>query len=248
MTERAIILAAGQGRRLWPYTEHAPKCLLNVGGKSIAEHQVEALFSQGVRRITVVTGYLGEKIQEILGEKVEYIRNERFEETSSMYSLWLAREMMKGGFLAVNGDVLFHVGILKSLLSCPHPDALAVDLEATLAEEEMRVSVRDGRVLALSKTLHEPDGENVGMLKFSAEGGRVLLAKIEEILKQGLQDKMIPYAVDAIAPSYPLAAVPVSGLPWIEIDFPEDYQRAQEVIYPAIIRNRKSPSHDLADA
>jgi len=237
MTKQAIILAAGQGRRLWPFTKDRPKCLLDIGGRSIIEHQVDMLVTHGIERITVVTGYMGAKVRDVLGSRVDYRENAAFESTSSMYSLWLAKDATANGFLVINSDVLFHGGILRSLLESPHGDALAIDFESVLAEEEMKVEVRNGRVLALGKQLAHGDGENVGMIKFTAEGSRVLFAKVEELLRQNHRQVMVPFAVNAVAPSYPLVAVPVQGLPWIEIDFPEDYERARDIIYPAILKS-----------
>jgi choline kinase len=234
----AIILAAGQGRRLWPYTQTCPKCLLDVGRKTILEHQVDALRSRNIDHITVVIGYLGYRVRDVLGPRVEYVENPDFVHTSSMYSLWLAREAATEGCVILNADVLFHGGILQALQESPHPDALAVDFDAVLVEEETKVLVTGERVRALSKTLPRGDAENVGMLKFSPEGSRVLFAKIQELLGQNYRQVMVPYALNAIAPTYFLAAVPVHGLPWIEIDFPEDYQRACDVIYPAIHKDR----------
>lgn len=233
-SKHAIILAAGQGSRLWPYTQDRPKCLLDIGGKTLLEHQVKALRGQDVERITVVTGYLGHKVREVLGVQVEYVHNPHFLHTSSMYSLWLARAMARYGCIVLNADVLFHAGILQALQECPYPDALAIDFEAELAEEETKVMVQGERVRALSKALPRGDAENVGMLKFSTNGSHVLFAKIDELLARNHHQKMVPYAVNAIASTHFLAAVPVQGLPWIEIDFPEDYQRACDVIYPAI--------------
>jgi choline kinase len=233
-SKHAIILAAGQGSRLWPYTQDRPKCLLEIGGKTLLEHQVQALRDQDVERIVVVTGYLGHKVREVLGVRVEYVRNPLFVHTSSMYSLWLARDMASEGCIVLNADVLFHVGILQALQECPYPDALAIDFEAHLAEEETKVMVQGERVKALSKTLPQGDAENVGLLKFSANGSKVLFAKIDELLARNHHQEMVPYAVNAIASTHFLAAVPVQGLPWIEIDFPEDYRRACESIYPAI--------------
>ena len=114
--KQAIILAAGQGHRLWPYTQDRPKCLLDIGGKTILEHQVHALLAQGIDRITVVTGYLGHMIRDVLGEQAQYITNQHYTETSSMYSLWLARGAALEGCLILNADVFFHPGILRRLL------------------------------------------------------------------------------------------------------------------------------------
>lgn len=232
--KQAIILAAGQGHRLWPYTQDRPKCLLDIGGKTILEHQVHALLAQGIDRITVVTGYLGHMIRDVLGEQVQYITNQHYTETSSMYSLWLARGAALEGCLILNADVFFHPGILRLLLTAPSPDALAVDFDAMLAEEETKVLVTGERVCALSKTLPQGDAENVGMIKLSSQGSQVLFAKIRALLRQPQQHMMVPYALNAIAPTYCLTAVSVYGLPWIEIDFPNDYHRACQVIYPAI--------------
>jgi choline kinase len=233
-SKQAIILAAGQGSRLWPYTQERPKCLLDIGGMTLLEHQVAALRSQNIECITVVIGYLGHKVCEVLGTQVEYVHNPHFVRTSSMYSLWLARDVARQGCLVLNADVLFHVGILQALLECPYPDALAVDFDAILAEEETKVQVQGERVWALSKTLPQGDAENVGMLKFSAAGSHVLFAKIDELLPRYYRHAMVPCALNAIAPMHVLGAVSVQGLPWIEIDFPEDYQRARDVIYPAM--------------
>ncbi|MCZ6872886.1 MAG: phosphocholine cytidylyltransferase family protein [bacterium] len=236
MIKQAIILAAGQGKRLLPYTKDRPKCLIEIGGKTVLEHQVEALQAQGVDKVTVVVGYLGGKVREVLGARSQYIENTRYTTTSSMYSLWLAREAATDGCIILNSDVLFHVGILQALLDSPHADALAVDFDAVLAEEETKVLVTGNRVQALSKALLRGDGENVGMLKFSAAGGQVLFGKIQQLLDQGYHLEMVPFAVNALASNYAVAAISVQGLPWLEIDFPEDYQRACDVIYPAICR------------
>ncbi len=96
------------------------------------------------------------------------------------------------------------------------------------------------RVQALGKALPHGDGENVGMLKFSGEGSRALFGKIQKLLTQNHDREMVPFAVDALAADRFVAAVPVQSLPWLEIDFPEDYQRAREVIYPAICDARST--------
>ena len=182
----------------------------------------------------MVTGYLGHKVQDVLGGRVQYVENTHFSTTSSMYSLWLARKVATEGCIILNSDVLFHGGILQALLESPHPDALAVDVDAVLAEEETKVLITGERVQALGKSLPRGDGENVGMLKFSAKGGQALLAKIRELLTQDYHREMVPFAVNALVPDYVVAALSVQGLPWLEIDFPEDYLRARDVIYPAI--------------
>ena len=112
----AIILAAGQGTRLLPYTIDKPKCMLTFENLTLIEIQIKVFRAYGVKNIVVVTGYKGVLVENLLGRSVKYIYNERYEETSSMYSLWLARrDAMKGCFV-LNSDVLFHPEILKNLI------------------------------------------------------------------------------------------------------------------------------------
>ena len=114
-SRQAIILAAGQGCRLWPYTKDLPKCLLKVGGQTILERQVAALHTQNVDHITVVTGYLGHQVRDVLGTQVAYVDNPHFALTSSMYSLWLARAAATDGCIILNSDVLFPLGLSAGL-------------------------------------------------------------------------------------------------------------------------------------
>ncbi|MGC8718482.1 MAG: NTP transferase domain-containing protein [Thermodesulforhabdaceae bacterium] len=232
--ENAIILAAGQGKRLLPYTKDRPKCLLDFGGKSLIEIQLAAFSSCGIRNVTVVVGYRGDLVMSRLGNAVSYVTNDRYEDTSSMYSLWLARESFSGGCIVLNSDVLFHPGILRRLLDSESPNALAMDFHARLNEEEMKVRVEGRRVKGLSKSFVEADGENVGMLKFDKTGWSLLMETIEAFLREGHEKEMVPFAVDAISSKCFIEAVPVNHLPWIEIDFPEDYERAVNEIYPSV--------------
>lgn len=232
----AIILAAGRGRRLGTLTDERPKCLLPVGPRTLIEHQLEALRFQGVEPVVVVAGYHGEAVAARLDPGVTCLTNPRHAETNSLYSLWLAREHARQGFLLLNADVLFDPEILRRVLESPYADALAVERRPRFEPEEMKVELDGGRIRALSKTLPpaRARAENVGVLKFSAEGAGVLFARMEQLLAAGAEKEFCPYAFDAIAAEHPLYAVPVDGLPWIEIDFAEDLQRAREKVWPAI--------------
>ena len=90
---KAIILAAGEGNRLRPYTADRPKCMVELGGRSLLEHQVGVLQSQGIKDITIVTGYLSEKIT-ALGYKT--VHNPEFNQSNMVYSLMCAKEEMDG--------------------------------------------------------------------------------------------------------------------------------------------------------
>lgn len=240
MKTRAVILAAGRGTRLAGQFGDIPKCLLGFAGRTLLERQLASLRLVGVEAVTVVAGYQAERVEAVCAGRAELLVNSRYAETNSLYSLWLARPLLREGFVVLNGDVLFHPQMLSDLLTSRHEDALLVafrDGTATpFADEEMKVKVRGGRVLDIRKTLAaaETDGENVGIARFSAAGARLLIEMMDDLVAQGAVRDWAPRAFQAFAARRPLLAVGTRGFPWIEIDFPEDYQRAAHEVLPLL--------------
>lgn len=241
---KAIILAAGKGTRL-NGVELKPKCLFEVDGQSLLQRQMSALAEARIDEVVLVLGFEAERIQRhcesIGGLNISFVTNTRFGETSSLYSLWLAKEHLTDGFVVLNCDVLFHPELLTRLLTAPFDDALLLDFvdkqNNQLGDEEMKVKVSDGRVVDISKKMDpaEADGENVGVVKFSRDGARRLIAEMDRLIASGECDRdWAPRAFLAFARRYPLYAISTDSYPWIEIDFPEDYRRAQEEVFPKI--------------
>ncbi len=234
---KAVILAAGESKRLHPYTLDLPKCLLEIGGRTIISHQIESIRKAGINEITVVTGFCEEKIRKALGEGFNFIHNSDYKNTSSIYSLWLAVKNIAGSsFLILNSDVFFHPSIIGNLVSSPREDCITIDSGSTLDEEEMKVKLRDGKVADMSKSMpcEEADGENLGIIKFGEKGGKELFNIMSKIIAEKRVKEWAPYAFKELAKDYPLYALEVEGLPWIEIDFPEDLEKARRKIYEDI--------------
>jgi len=236
---KAIILAAGASKRMISLTSDLPKCLLKIGDRSIIEHQIASLYRYGLDEIIIVTGFFEDKIKAICGDEIRYISNSRFAETNSIYSLWLAKDEIQEGFVLLNSDVFFHPLILGKLLESPYPDALTMSRQGHMGEEEMKVRTKSDRVVDISKEIipNQADGENVGIVKFSPYGARILFKKIDELIAQRVVNKWAPFAFQQIASYQHLYAVDIGNLPWIEIDFAEDYERAKNIIYPMISSN-----------
>jgi L-glutamine-phosphate cytidylyltransferase len=249
VSARAIILAAGRGSRLGPRLEGLPKCLLPIGGLTLLERQLSALDLAGVSAITVVAGYEAGRVASACDGAADVLVNERFAETNSLYSLWLARPLLSDGFVVLNGDVLFHPQLLGDLLSSRHDDALLVAFRdpaaAPFGEEEMKVKVRGGRVVDIAKTLQpaDTDGENVGIARFSPQGAALLVQLMDQIVAEGRLREWAPRAFQAFAARRALHAVGTRGFPWVEIDFAEDYERAAAEVLPLLPRDR----HTLDD-
>jgi choline kinase len=236
---KAILLAAGRGGRLHPLTKDRPKALLRVGDRTIIEHQIASLRSAGIEEITIVTGHGETIVKRTCGDGVRYIHNSLYDRTNSLYSLWLAREFGRDGCLVLNCDVLFHPRILRALLDSPHADCLLVDFRSELGEEEMKVVTRNGKITQISKNIPptDADGENVGVIKLGAVGARLVFDVAEECAKQGQWSFWVPFAVQSLLERHSFYAVPTNRLPWIEIDYVHDLERARKEVLPAIVKS-----------
>ena len=236
-----VILAAGAGTRLTGSGVVRPKCLAPFGGTTLLELQLRTLRSCGLDDVVVVVGFEGDRVRRTCGPGVRFIENTRFASTNSLYSLWLAREVLHSGFVVLNCDVLFHPALLADLLSARHDAALLIAYpeadQAPFTDEEMKVAVRRGRVVDMSKHLppEHTDGENLGVVKFGPLSAPSLIAILDGIVESGQVRDWAPRAFAAFAREFPLYAIGTRGLPWTEIDTPEDYSRAVADVFPAML-------------
>ena len=235
---RAVILAAGNGTRMGRLTVDRPKTMLEVDGRSLIDRQLDALAACGVLDVTIVVGYQHERLRDHLGGRVRLIENARYKETNSLYSLWLARETLEDGAVVMNSDILVSQPLMAKLIDAAVEDAVLVDTDSTLAEEEMKVKIWHGFAIDFSKELApwDANGENVGILKFGPRGGRRLVEHLDALIAAGEVNAWAPRAFKAVAREWPLRAIATDGLPWTEIDFPEDLERARQMVSQPIVR------------
>ncbi len=238
---RALILAAGRGSRMGEKTSERPKCLLEVGGRALIEHQLEALADCGVGPVGIVVGYYADEIREVVGFRAEYIENTAWRRTNSLYSFWLAREWVEGPVLVLNSDLLLDPKVLETVIKADG-DALAFDSDSGSAAEQMKLEVRDGLLVSMSKTLpaERAAGENVGVLKFEERSARRLFEMAGQLIEAGGENDWLGSAVSKLAAERPLRPVDIAGLPWAEIDFPYDLERARKEVWPALRANRRA--------
>jgi choline kinase len=237
---RGVILAAGRGSRLNGTAAEVPKCLVELGGLTLVERQIRALRRAGVDDIVVVVGCQADRVRRVCGQRVAYVENKRYGQTNSLYSLWMARALLCEGFVVLNCDVLFHPALLHDLLTARHENALLLAYreadQPLFGDEEMKVRVRCGRVVEMSKHMDpaEADGENLGIVKFGSRGAAALVAVMDRIVADGGLREWAPRAFSEFARTHALHAIGTRGLPWTEIDFPEDYRHALVDVLPEI--------------
>lgn len=238
---KAVILAAGVGRRLRALTQRRPKCLIEIGGRSLLSRYFDVLLDLGLTRICLVVGYKHELIREAVASspsslEVTFLVNAAFER-GSIGSLWVARQVFDDDLVIMDADVLFHPTILSRLLTSSSPNALLMDETVRQRTEECMVAVRQGRVVSLSKRMpfqYDLVGEGVGFLRVARAALPWLLRSVEARVSRGDLDGEYEDALDDFFREVPVGVEKIGGLPWIEIDFPEDVERAQRDILPKL--------------
>src|SRR5439155_10947355 len=193
---RAVILAAGRGHRLRDVIGERPKCLARVGDRTLIERQIRSVRACGIDAIAVVAGYHALDVRRTCGPCVDLITNTRHASTNSLYSLWLARDLLLDGFVVLNCDVLFHDQLLRDLLTARDEDALlmAANRGERYSDEEMKIRARCGCVADIAKTIEpaDADGENVGIAKFGEAGAAALVAAMHDVLAAGGAREWLP--------------------------------------------------------
>lgn len=236
---KAIILSAGQGKRLLPLTARSPKCTVVVGGRPLIEWQLDHLDRCGIDEVTVVTGFGAEHVDALLaprphGGRVRTLYNPDFAVADNLVSCWMARGEMTSEFVLLNGDTLFEPLVLQHLLEAPvHPVTLAINRKAHYDDDDMKVQLDGERLLRVGKGLpfHQVDGESIGLMRFVGDGP----ARFRDALEQAVQrrESRRQYYLSVIGELAKAGHVwtrEISGLDWSEIDYPLDVGRASKMV------------------
>lgn len=232
--QQALILAAGRGQRCG-LNGSTSKALLEIGGRTLIEHQVASLRKLGVEQIGIVTGHAADQVRAVAGPRCEYIYNALYAETNSLYSLWSARHWLKGAFMLLNCDVLADHRIYE-LIGQASGSALAYDSASGNDDEHMKVTLDRGCLAHISKELngHPIHGENVGMLKFSDTDAAALLREADKLVVEGATKTWAAAAFNRLTSHVAIQCIDIAGLPWTEIDYPSDLLNARERILPKL--------------
>lgn len=241
MDERrqAIILAAGQGKRLEPLTDDTPKTLLEVGGRPIIEHILRALEANDYERAVVVTGFGREQVEDHClpreSLEIEFVHNAEYDSTNNIYSLWLANEYAADGFTLINSDTLFSAESLGQFQQA-EGSALLVDIDGELADEEMQVAFGSDRIETIGKALDGGDtgvyldggdAEYIGVSKFTPDDASRLFEHIEGFIDREEVGEWYEAAFDRLFEEREIGYFRIEE-PWTEIDTRKDLERARE--------------------
>ena len=234
---KAVILAAGMGKRLFPLTKDTPKCLVDIAGKSILSRQLDALAQNGINEIVVVIGHFGYKIKEFLSQysdefKITFIENKDYMITDSTYSLWLARDELKQGYIHLNSDLIFHPDLLKKLLEKKQQNSIIIDKNVEAGSDMVKVVMdENGQITEMSRDENkEYIGEAIGPVLFSEEGAKRLLEIIDQSVKRGNTKKQFYFLLDTFAKESNLFGIDSEKKSWFEIDDFQDLEKVEHLL------------------
>jgi choline kinase len=231
---QAIILAAGMGVRLKELNRGIPKGFISLGDdKTIIEYSIDALLACGIKDIIIVTGFMDEYYENLRSRypQIKTVRNEKYSETGTMYSLGCARHLLSRDFILLESDLIYEIRAIQELLQSPNKDSILVSGK-TEAGDEVYVGADGDWVKQISKdkkTLTSIVGEFIGVSKLSYEFYLKLLQTAEESFDSNL---LISYDMDclvAVAEKNHLGFLKMENLLWAEIDDVSQLNKAQRV-------------------
>lgn len=235
LAPHAILLCAGLGSRLLPLTADRPKCLIEVGDRTILEHQVEALRAAGVAGVTIVGGYRFDRLAAFVadrwveGERPELLFNPFFAVSSSIGSVWAARHRLTAPFCLLNGDTVYDPALVADGLARTQPGLNLFVEPVTVAEpDDMLVRIERDRITAVGKDLAPSLGRHRSLGFVVGDGREGYGAALDRVIGgvDGVQS-FHHAIVDRLAHEGAVHAVHFEGGTWTEIDRPEDIARWQ---------------------
>jgi choline kinase len=244
---KVVMLAAGVGARIGlSATEYPPKVLLRFGGKSLLQYHIDTFKRHGIDELVLGVGFHREDIEreiEDLGARnfARTIFNEDFEQ-GNIVTLWALRDEICCGqdVFLMDADVLYDESIFERLVNSRHQNCVLIDRAFEPGDEPVKVCVKDGEIVEFRKWLSaEFDfcGESVGFFKLSAEMAKRIIVQTEHYLSQGRRQEPYEEAIRDVlltSPRGTFAFEDITGMPWIEIDFAADIERANTEVLPRI--------------
>ncbi|MDQ7053971.1 MAG: phosphocholine cytidylyltransferase family protein [candidate division KSB1 bacterium] len=243
--DKAILLVAGKGERLKPRTDHLPKPMTEIGGVTILQNALANLAAFGVQQVYLVTGYMHEALmaharEYASGMQIHEIYSSEYDRTNNMYSLWLARDILAGGCLLLEGDVFFAADVLTALIDVPADRSywLADDF-ARFRDGCMLQTDANGVIERLRIVRGDPPDDfshcykSAGILAIHPETGRAFSRWLDEDVRRGRVQVYYDLVLADHLAEARLSVLDIGGRKWLEIDDEADLRRAEALFAAA---------------
>ena len=240
---KAIILAAGRGSRLHPYTANSPKCLTELGGQTLIARQIATLRACGVRDISIVTGY---KAEQLVLPGTNQILNSNWADTNMVSSLFCAADQFGDDLIVSYGDIIYEQRVLNTLLEVDDDIVIAVNVnwldlwlcrfDDPLSDAETLRMTEDGRILEIGQkasSIEEIEAQYMGLIRLKGSGIALFKAawaamrdgceRTWMVGRSPNQAYMTDLLMELIAAGHAVHGVAIRG-GWLEVDTVEDYK------------------------
>ncbi|MFJ8693072.1 phosphocholine cytidylyltransferase family protein [Streptomyces roseolilacinus] len=238
-----LVLAAGAGRRLRPYTDTLPKALVPVDGdKAVLDLTLANFAEVGLTEAAIVVGYRKEAVYErkaaleaAYGVKLTLIDNDKAEEWNNAYSLWCARDVLREGVILANGDTVHPVSVEHTLLAARGGDRriiLALDTVKSLADEEMKVVAEDGLGVRRITKLMDPaaaTGEYIGVTLIEPQAADDLADALRATFERDPDLYYEDGYQELVHRGFRIDVAPIGDVRWVEIDNHDDLAKGREI-------------------
>ena len=244
-----LILAAGAGRRLRPYTDTLPKALVPVDEErdlTVIDLTLANFAEVGLTEAAIVVGYRAEavherkaRLEEQYGLELHLVHNDKAEEWNNAYSLWCARDLLKQGVILANGDTVHPVSVERSLLAAREAEGydsrilLALDTVKSLADEEMKVIwSADAGVKRITKLMNPANatGEYIGVTLIEPEAGEELADALRTTFERDPQLYYEDGYQELVDRGFRVDVAPIGEVSWVEIDNHDDLAKARSIV------------------
>jgi choline kinase len=240
---KVIILAAGVGKRLGRNSENKPKCLLEFDGITLLHRHLINLARFGANEVIIVYGYQRELIDTELRRintslPVTVLYNPDYTQ-GSVVSFWCARGALRSGadIILMDADVLYEPEVLRILFESGSNNCFLLDRDFEPGDEPVKLCIRDGRPVEFRKQIardvrFDLQGESVGFFRFTPAMAAKLADRAQYYIDHGLREEPYEEVIRdlLLAEARSFTFADITGLPWIEIDFPEDIARARQIM------------------
>lgn len=230
----AIILAAGVGSRLFPFTKDRPKCLIDLGGTTLLRFQLEQLMKADFKRVVIAVGGFADKVEEyveslkIKGMEIQFEYNPFYYCSNNLISLWLLKPYLNDPFILLNGDIAFDSESLRKLARAQGFIDLGYRRSDDFDDDDMKVTIENDLIVQVSKEIpfSKANGESLGMIRFSKDGAAVLKETLMRLVrdKEYLNRFYLMAIQKMIDEGSRVSACDLTGGQWFELDFPKDLE------------------------
>lgn len=236
---QAILMAAGKGSRLGSMAEGIPKSFVEVHGKKLIDINIHMLKEHGIKDIIIVTGCHAELFEEKFREDsgIRLVYNPFYSFTNVIGSFYMGMDTLKEDFIYMHADTLCEPSILEDILKADGNIVLPVD-GGPCDEEAMKVKCVEEEVRCINKRMSPEDcaGEFIGVAKIRAGMLPALKTATKDLMRKEAFSEYFEAALESLLEDGTAKAeiVDTKGRFWAEIDFQEDYERAEKRIVPEL--------------